>query len=60
MTYSHANVQGQESVSFEDRVDKQTKRQMDGGSCITFRINAVDKYMVHTTTATPLTDLCPR
>ena len=36
MTYSHAKVQGQQSDS-----SKQTDGQMDGGDCITCRINIV-------------------
>ena len=39
MTYSHAKVQGQQSVGSEDRVE--TNGQTDGGDCITSHGNAV-------------------
>ena len=39
MTYLPAKVQGQQSVSSEDRVE--TVAQMDGGDCIRCCINAV-------------------
>ena len=39
MTYPHAKVQGQQSVSSEDRVE--TDGWMDGGDCITSHANVV-------------------
>ena len=43
MIYSHTKVQGQWSVSSEDRVktDGWTDRQMDGHDCITSLANAI-------------------
>ena len=40
MTYSQAKFQGQWSVGAKDRVE--TDGQVDGGDCITCRINAVN------------------
>ena len=47
MTYSHAKVQGQGSVGFEDRVETngRTDIRTNEGDCITCRINAVGKYV---------------
>jgi len=44
MTYSHAKVQGQWSVVYEDRME--TNGQMDGGDCITCRINVVSNQVI--------------
>jgi len=44
MTYPHAKVQGQRSVSSEDRVE--TNGRMDGGECITSNANAVGNNVV--------------
>ena len=40
MTYSHAKVQGQWRVGYEDR-------QMDGGDCITSLANTAGKHRKH-------------
>jgi len=49
MTYSQAKVQGQRSVSYEDRVE--TDGWTDKGDCITFLTNVAgnkDKQQLHT------------
>ena len=46
-TYSHAEVQGQRLVCFEDR--EETNGRTDGGDCITYLANAaVNKFCART------------
>ena len=50
-TYSHAIVQGQRSVGYEDRVEtnRWTNVKTDGGNCITSLANAVGSNKWKTT-----------